>query len=60
MKKPVKVVWGDPGSYSDVESARQALRRPNKFICIRCQAQATTEDNVKHVEGCPSVTKRKK
>jgi len=48
-----KQEWGDPMSYSDVMSAKQALVKPNKFICIRCRAQATTEDGIDHAVGCP-------
>lgn len=53
--------WGDPMSYSDVEMARQELRKPNKFVCIPCRAQAKTEAEIAHVGGCPaSKTKEAK
>jgi cytochrome c-type biogenesis protein CcmH/NrfF len=46
--------WGDPMDYSDVVSAQRALQAPNKYICIRCQAQALTESQIQHKPGCPS------
>ena len=49
------VQWGDPMSYSDVESAKQDLRAPNKFICICCRQQAMTEGEISHLNGCPST-----
>src|SRR5688572_5156270 len=45
-----------PGSgrdYAVVETARQALRKPNKNICIYCHAQAVTEDAIQHAADCP-------
>ena len=49
------VQWGDPMSYSDVESAKQDLRAPNKFICICCRQQAVNESEILHLNGCPST-----
>lgn len=49
------VQWGDPMSYSDVESAKQDLRAPNKFICICCRQQAMTEGEISHLNGCPET-----
>ena len=46
--------WGDPMSYSDRHVAKESLRKPNKFVCIRCLAQARTEEGISHVAGCPS------
>ena len=47
--------WGDPMSYSDRHFAKESLRHPCKFICIRCLAQATTEEGIRHVQGCPGA-----
>lgn len=49
------VQWGDPMSYSDVESVKQDLRAPNKFICICCRQQAMTEGEIPHLNGCPAT-----
>jgi len=47
-----------PGSnwdYSIVESARQALRKPNRNICLYCHAQAVTTE-LPHAGDCPART----
>lgn len=40
--------------YSLTESARQQLKKPNKFICkcIHCRGQATTEKEIQHSKDC--------
>ena len=42
--------------YSVVESARQALQKPNKVICIYCHGQAISEEALKkkHNHDCPA------
>jgi hypothetical protein len=35
------------------------LKRPNKFICGYCLAQAVTEDRVPHALGCPNPERHK-
>ncbi len=44
-----------PGSawdYAVRESARYALRKPNKVICIYCHEQGIKE--IEHKEDCPA------
>jgi len=49
--------WGDPNSYSDRHVAQTTLRKPNKFICIRCLEQALTKEELHHKVGCPAGVK---
>jgi hypothetical protein len=54
--KPSKYV-PYPGSnwdYSVRESARQALVKPNKAICLYCHAQAQNNQSIKHATDCPA------
>lgn len=46
--------WGDPMDYSHRHIAEMELRAPNRFICIRCLAQALTA-SIRHAEGCPEA-----
>ena len=40
--------------HSEVELARAALLKPNKFICLKCHAQALLESEIVHKEFCPT------
>lgn len=46
-----------PGSgmdYAIVHSAKMALRKPNKRICIYCHGQAPTIEEISHADDCPA------
>jgi hypothetical protein len=40
--------------YAVQETARQKLRKPNKFICIYCHGQSLQEQDLKHEPDCPA------
>jgi hypothetical protein len=41
--------------YSLVIIAQQALKEPNRCICIYCHAQALTEEEIVHEHDCPGI-----
>jgi hypothetical protein len=50
-----------PGSnwdYSVTETARMALHKPNKSICIYCHGQAATDSAIIHQDDCPARNER--
>ena len=55
-KKPSKYppYPGSGWDYAVKESDLQALRKPNKVICIYCRHQAVTEDALTHEPDCPA------
>lgn len=42
------------GDYAVKEMARQALRKPNKNICLYCHGQAISEKDITHKDDCPA------
>lgn len=38
--------------YGEAEAARAKLVPPNKAICLKCHAQAPTEEEVRHRDDC--------
>jgi hypothetical protein len=57
MKRSTKQ-WGDPMSYSDVETAKFSLRKPNKAVCVYCLKQAVHPEAIEHKQGCPQLAER--
>lgn len=46
-----------PGSnwdYACKETARMALRKPNKKICIYCHGQCKADEKIPHKPDCPA------